>query len=193
MGKRVNKDRVCSVQGCNRIHRARGYCGLHWQRWKNGVDLNLPPKFVSIFKHGWIMNGYRWLSTSNGEQLEHRYKMELQLGRKLHVDEVVHHKNGDKLDNRIQNLEVMTRAKHTSHHRAHRFPCLVCGVDDMHGSYGLCAVHQARARSFVTRFNVTLPLSIVAKAVLLMGIAQALETDGIIQRLESLYAVSREA
>lgn len=39
------------------------------------------------------------------------------LGRRLRSDEVVHHKDGNKLNNDIANLEVMTRAAHTAHHR----------------------------------------------------------------------------
>lgn len=46
----------------------------------------------------------------------HRVVAEMMLGRELTADEVVHHKNGDKTDNRPENIEVMTRAEHASLH-----------------------------------------------------------------------------
>ena len=43
-------------------------------------------------------------ATKNGYVLYHRIIMENHLGRLLNADEVVHHINKDKFDNRIENL-----------------------------------------------------------------------------------------
>lgn len=56
----------------------------------------------------------------NGYVSEHVLVMSRILGRPLRSDEVVHHRNEDRLDNRPENLEVMLRSKHLSHHHKGR-------------------------------------------------------------------------
>ena len=71
------------------------------------------------FKGGNISDdGYRRICVNNKILQEHRYLMERHLGRKLSSKEIIHHINEDKLDNRVENLQIMSRSEHAKHHNS---------------------------------------------------------------------------
>ena len=60
-------------------------------------------------------------STGEGYVMEHRLVMEREIGRRISKNEVVHHINHDRSDNRINNLRVMTASDHMSMHMKEKY------------------------------------------------------------------------
>ena len=62
-------------------------------------------------------DGYKMIGKRNNRKPEHRLVMEKYLGRELSPNEIVHHIDGNKLNNDISNLVLTNRASHLKIHR----------------------------------------------------------------------------
>lgn len=108
----------CIVPPCDREAEARGLCPGHRSRERNGGDMTTALRSMSPKRPGewgpWAIdsNGYRrrqlWNPATRKPvaQLEHRVVMQEKLGREMVKGENVHHINGNRSDNRPENLEL---------------------------------------------------------------------------------------
>jgi len=106
----ASKDgRTCVIKGKKRIFT---------EEWKENISIarklwaNENAKGKSLKPSGYI-------ELTRGEhkyKSEHKLIMETKLGRKLKKEEVVHHIDGNKTNNNLDNLQLMTRSEHSSHH-----------------------------------------------------------------------------
>lgn len=110
--------RVCILDGCEGKQHCRGLCSKHYVRAKREGNVDeialpaKPPGWARQRRNGerWIDDrGYAWVRTPSGNFTEHRVVMEAHLGRPLVSGENVHHINGVRDDNRIENLELWFR------------------------------------------------------------------------------------
>ena len=119
--EKVRNEGKCSRPGCEREQYSKNLCRIHYKRQREGRDIDAPlgsPKtyetgldykvmadgYVEVRRRGHFgkpKRGADWY-------YEHRYKMECYLGRPLRENENVHHINGIRNDNSLENLELWT-------------------------------------------------------------------------------------
>jgi len=122
LGRRRQPE-ICRIDGCDARTHSRGLCRTHaWRLTYHGDPLpDIPigqvpkPTGPTGRARGWLTSGYRYVPVAEDERhltdgepycAEHRLVMARHLGRPLAGDENVHHRNGDRLDNRLENLEL---------------------------------------------------------------------------------------
>jgi len=112
---KVKNDRCKRCSDRQRVKKLQGK-GDKSGGWKGGVFYNYGYKFL------WIGEDCKYYKMAIDNHIaEHRLVMAKHLGRCLEKWEVIHHKNGIKDDNRIENLELTNRGQHSrDHNRGYR-------------------------------------------------------------------------
>lgn len=115
-GRPAKKRLPCEFEGCEKPQKLRGLCAGHAEQRNKGQALRPLRRWEP---HPWLgggwgaprvfaSTGYAYVYRQNppSKRLEHRVVMEHIIGRPLFPDENIHHLNGDRSDNRPENLEL---------------------------------------------------------------------------------------
>ena len=120
--------KYCSVEQCNEKHygnvkecdekyRDKGFCAKHYHQIYRTGSLSSKKERRKRGLGSITDGGYKQIIINGKKYFEHRYIMEQHIGRKLLPTEVVHHINHDRLDNKIENLQLIeSNAEHMRQH-----------------------------------------------------------------------------
>lgn len=109
---RADGVRMAAKKG--RLSGNKGVGRTFTDEWKSNISKATKGKGAGISKKP---NGYlEFTMGENKGRSEHVVIMESHINRRIKSWECVHHKNGIRDDNSIDNLQLMTRSEHASHH-----------------------------------------------------------------------------
>lgn len=117
-GRKIRDDNPtvarCAADGCCKAHESKGYCAKHYTRIirQHRQRVIGPKGFGTISRNGYVVH-----NSGGKNYLEHVAIAEHVLGKKLPCGAIVHHANGNRLDNRPENLVICpSRAYHSLLH-----------------------------------------------------------------------------
>jgi hypothetical protein len=113
----------CIAEGCEKKVVAKSRCAAHYNLFQKYGDHNIAKfKWHQNKRDEWHVcsTGYMWryvgrqepgASKHTGYVYQHRAVMAEMIGRPLKDNESVHHKNGNRVDNRPENLELWVKSQ----------------------------------------------------------------------------------
>lgn len=108
--RKDQQTRQCIV--CAKPVLNRGLCPYHYDSWYRHGDPLVSKRAISKSGSGNTdVHGYRRISVRGKVLKEHRLVMEQALGRPLLPNENVHHKDGNRLNNSLDNLELWVKSQ----------------------------------------------------------------------------------
>jgi endogenous inhibitor of DNA gyrase (YacG/DUF329 family) len=144
--RKVKVAQPCEMCGAmftpDRPSRVARFCSKKCSARSTGLTRRKPGGLIDPKGYVLVRAPEHPMASREGYVMEHRLVMAEVLGRMLTTDEVVHHRNGVKADNRVENLEVMPKRQHDRRPKPPKKPieCPHCG--------GMIAL-SGRARSAV--------------------------------------------
>lgn len=134
----------CVCQFCEKEYKFKPYPSKRFSRFCSRICSNRGIAKESARLRGDIQRGRgegKTYTKLYGRHM-HRVVIEDKIGRKLSSDEIVHHIDGNKKNNDVSNLQIVTRQEHCKIHFTK--PVRYCSIEECHNKYHCktyCRVH----------------------------------------------------